>query len=517
MPYTWSIRSKLFFGAASVLAMVVMLSVVSFYVHYSYRHLVLVSNSKLEEVAHATDLRTEAFELLEAASQAADWDNGEAIPSGALRNNVGRLVTKFETYRTQLERNAAEGITTPDHELLQNLGAQVARIAAEVNRGIREPGAFDPIQQHARAEALARLVANLPIKAVGELDDIIDSSRVYRVNFYLAAFSSLLALGLTINLVWLFYRWVFRPIRILHRGSRRVARGNFGYRIHLETNDEMAELAAALNEMTSRFQTIYEDLDQQVRDRSRQLIRSEQLASVGFLAAGVAHEINNPLASIAMCSESLEARLGPYLAEQNGDGQVVRDYLRMIQQEAFRCKSITEKLLDFSRLGDLERHETELTQLVEAVVDMIGHLGKYRGKHIDFAPQKAVWADVNPEQIKQVVLNLVVNALDSMEADQHLRIEVGYHGAWVELRFVDEGCGMTPDVLENIFEPFFTRRREGQGTGLGLSISHRIVNQHGGEIEATSPGQGQGSTFVVRLPRMRSKYGKEPVREHANA
>ena len=119
-------------------------------------------------------------------------------------------------------------------------------------------------------------------------------------------------------------------------------------------------------------------------------MRSEQLASVGFLAAGVAHEINNPLASIALCAESLESRVeelvaaGPAATAE--DRKVVRNYLRMIQTEAFRCKGITERLLDFSRLGDVNPQPTELGELVQDMIDMLGHLGKYQGKHLIFAP-----------------------------------------------------------------------------------------------------------------------------------
>ncbi|MBV8608197.1 MAG: histidine kinase, partial [Singulisphaera sp.] len=243
-------------------------------------------------------------------------------------------------------------------------------------------------------------------------------------------------------------------------------------------------------------------LERQVRERSRQLVRSERLAGVGFLAAGVAHEINNPLASIAFCSEALEHRLGPIL-DRLGDGpdaKVVRNYLRMIQEEAFRCKSITEKLLDFSRCAEIQRERTDLAGLIQGVVEMIRHMGKYRGKQIVFQPKEAVMAHVDSQEIKQVVLNLVVNALDSMAPDGTLRIDLRYTGGMAEMVFADNGCGMAPEVLENIFEPFYTKRRVGKGTGLGLSITHRIVSQHHGEITASSPGEDQGSTFVVRLP-----------------
>jgi signal transduction histidine kinase len=109
-------------------------------------------------------------------------------------------------------------------------------------------------------------------------------------------------------------------------------------------------------------------------------------------------------------------------------------------------------------------------------------------------------AHVDSQEIKQVVLNLVVNALDSMEPEGTLRIEMRHAEGMAELVFADDGCGMSPEVLENIFEPFFTKRKVGKGTGLGLSITHRIVSQHQGEIMATSPGEGEGATFMVRLP-----------------
>ena len=167
-------------------------------------------------------------------------------------------------------------------------------------------------------------------------------------------------------LVRLFYVWIFQPMQTLIAGSRCVVAGNFAHRIQLDTHDEVAELAAAMNAMTERFQQIRDDLDAQVQQRTKEVVRSEQLASVGFLAAGVAHEINNPLASIAWSAESLESRLHDVLsaddeptAEQNEEIAVLRKYLRRIQDEAFRCKGITERLLDFSRIGDIQRHDTE--------------------------------------------------------------------------------------------------------------------------------------------------------------
>src|SRR5207244_3596557 len=136
-----------------------------------------------------------------------------------------------------------------------------------------------------------------------------------------------------------------------------ISHGDFDHRIEVHSGDEMEDLAAAFNDMTGRLREMYRDLARQVNDRSRQLVRSERLAGVGFLAAGVAHEINNPLASIAFCSESLERRLADLLAVQrpgmaNEEREVITKYLKMIQQEAFRCKEITQRLLEFSRGGE---------------------------------------------------------------------------------------------------------------------------------------------------------------------
>ncbi|KAJ3073553.1 hypothetical protein HK102_005979, partial [Quaeritorhiza haematococci] len=256
---------------------------------------------------------------------------------------------------------------------------------------------------------------------------------------------------------------------------------------------------------------------------SRVIVWTSALMVLGMLCGLMAlfhrwvlNPINNPLASIAFCSEALENRLGALAGSADDpDHRVIGNYLKMIQEEAFRCKSITEKLLDFARCGDIKRERADLPSLIQGVVDMIRHIGKYRGKTIQFQPKEAVLAHVDGQEIKQVVLNLAVNALESMDAGGVLRIDCRYDRGMAEIVLADDGCGMSPDVLENIFEPFFTRRRDGKGTGLGLSITHRIINQHHGEITASSPGIGRGSTFRVRLPIHPSEKAEAATRELA--
>jgi signal transduction histidine kinase len=337
-----------------------------------------------------------------------------------------------------------------------------------------------------------------------------DVKSEYRTWIFTEWTASIIAAILLPVALLLFYDWLFKPLDVLLAGSRRIAQqDDFDHRIHFKNNDEMAELASALNDMTARFQEIRTDLDAQVKQRTREVVRSEQLASVGFLAAGVAHEINNPLASIAWCAESLDARLHDALSGDEPAGpavlaaddvEILAKYLRRIQDEAFRCKGITEKLLDFSRLGDVETHDTDLGELVSGVIEMVRHLGKYRQKKIEFQSSEYVVAPANAQEIKQVVLNLITNALDSLDPGGTVWITLKKSGPWAELLVRDNGCGMSEEVLRHLFEPFFTRRRDGSGTGLGLSITYRIVTDHGGTIEPASNGPGRGAHMRVLLP-----------------
>lgn len=308
-------------------------------------------------------------------------------------------------------------------------------------------------------------------------------------------------LALLLNLVRCAIHWIIRPIQHLHLGARRVADGDFDYRLSAETNDEMSELAQDFNQMTERFQAITADLDRQVQERVQQLIRSERLAGLGFLSAGVAHEINNPLSAIAMAAESLEYRLQDWMpTAAEDDAAEVRDYLRMMQEEAQRCRQITEKLLDFARGQEGERNLYDVTAIVRDVVGMTKHLGRFRDREITINREAPCYAWVNGPEIKQVVLNLVANALESTDENGRLDISICERPDQVELSFTDNGSGMTPDVLKHLFEPFFTTKEVGKGTGLGLSISQRIIRDHDGALEASSAGQGQGSTFRMRLP-----------------
>jgi signal transduction histidine kinase len=516
--YQWRIRHKLLLGLGLVEGLMGLLLAGTLIGLLSYHWTMRSIGSKLSELTAAEKLKETVSALLP-LDPTKNVEQFNQLRNGILqgRRDLDAYEEKLnDTVRRRRDRNDGfheRQLIEALHRCLEDLEAKLANLPeAESGSGRSDEGEFAQCRAGLRASSkkLMDTATDLRNEIDHELNDSVsDSQRPYHLSMWIVLTTSGVGGLLMIGLLRFFYGWIFHPIRDLEQGVKRVAQGDFEHRIELHSGDEMEELAAAFNDMTNRLDEMYRDLAHQVNERSRQLVRSERLASVGFLAAGVAHEINNPLASIAFCSEALEGRLADILARSPKDGEIVTKYLRMIQQEAFRCKAITQRLLEFSRGGERRRESTDLAELIQSVLDMVQHLQNGKGKEIVFKPAGRLVAYVNAQEIKSVVLNLVINALDSMEEGGTLSITSRQHDRMVEMVFADTGCGMSPDILENIFEPFFTRSRTGKGTGLGLSISHRAITQHGGEIEATSPGLNQGSTFTVRLPLQPAESIKE--------
>jgi len=521
----FSIFHKLIICVAILSVIVLALSISGIRGVSSYRTLVRTVSDRAAELPKADDLIRSVNDLRFTFAQVGQA-NEIGLPTNyvtvdgreTFRSAFAAVEDALHSYQQMLDRVEPDGtgigdkrdehVTVREIELTLD---QIARVQA-ASDWVLDQVHRDELRE--QLDELYRLSNRLPSHLQNRMVQLKGNVRgEYHALIGLTWTTSVLSTVMLGVLVKLLYDWVFQPLRTLIRGSRRVARGDFQHRITLTSKDEMAELAEAMNAMTMRFQEIRDDLDRQVKQRTKEVVRSEQMASVGFLAAGVAHEINNPLASIAWCAESLEFRLHDILydeesqpgADANPEIEVLRNYLRRIQDEAFRCKNITEKLLDFSRMGDVQRHDTDLRELTEDVIDMVKTLGRYRNKAIGFRCTERVVACVNAQEIKQVILNLITNALDSLDPEGQVEVELFRQGDRAGLRVRDNGCGMTPEVLEHLFEPFFTRRRNGQGTGLGLSISFRIVEGHGGSIEASSAGAGAGSEFQVWLPLVQHK------------
>lgn len=339
-----------------------------------------------------------------------------------------------------------------------------------------------------------------------QADSTIDRTIVISLSICIVLIVAAILLGL------IQYRVVTGPLRRLQAGVRRVADGQFDQTLTTEGDGEFVELAVDFNRMAGELRALYRNLEEKVAQRSRQLVRSERLASVGFLAAGVAHEINNPLGIITTYAE-LSLRDMDAIAPSTAAAQV-RESLEVMREEAFRCKQIIEKLLSLSRMGDGNRGPVPIRKCVDDVVTMVSRLPKFSGRQLTSALDlpASITVHGNQAEIKQIVLNLVVNAMEAVEPGGHVRVEGHATGELVELLITDDGCGMTPRTIEHVFEPFFTSKPSNgeHGSGLGLSICHAIVESHQGSIAAQSEGPGKGSRFIVRLPREATPVSQRP-------
>lgn len=509
MLYVRSVRRKLLLSLGLVMAMLVLQAAGGLSGLVSYRSAI----QGLDRVLMGEPRRAEIVTALAWGLEPLMWpalkgDQGRMTRRVVLEQRLADARTAVGAYLRQLELNPPRpDVRVTSEQLLREIDYQLSQLITK-----ELPHVDDVATEEAAVEHLRQQLSQLQLSALRipksdvSLDSTLAEARsAYRTHFWLVSLAMVAAVVLFLGFMRCGYLWIFVPIHKLHQGASRVAQGDFSYRVQLSGHDEITQLAEKFNSMTARFEEIRDRLDGEVRERTRQALRSERLAGVGFLAAGVAHEINNPLSAIAMAAESLEGRLQEAQLSESGlcadDLSVLQQYLSMIQREAFRCQQITQRLLDFSRGQDAPRSRHDLTKIVTEVLDMVGHMSRFRGYEIIFDDSRPVYLDVSGSEIKQVVLNMVANALEAMEGTGRLEIALIERADEVLMTFKDNGCGMTPHVLENLFEPFFTEKKSGRGTGLGLSISHRIVTDHGGRIEALSDGPGHGSTFAIHLPR----------------
>jgi len=507
---SWPIRNKLLLGLVLLLAIVGTLSWSGFHGLYEYRSL-LKSLFRVAELPLATELNQKVSDLRVAAlrkprpgidivqgSHTLSWQLARA----EFLQRLDAVEDTVDEYEKQLDNNSKqEFFIGDDRQERQTLAKIKQLLRAVADSAIAWEDREQSLQLEEQLAQLQRLVGELPGYLQERMNQFPEQVRDrYRARLTLVWTTSAGCLAVLFAFCWLAYRWILRPLRLLIKGARKVAGGQFHYRIHLDTHDEIAELAAAMNGMTSRFQAIRDDLDRQVTDRTRQVVRAEQLASVGYLAAGVAHDISTPLELIVRAADALDETMDSEDISPEERRELLLKHLVEIQTQAFCCKGITENLLDFSRASDAQRKPTELREILQSVVDLASHLGKNQGKCVVLLPGPSVYAAVNVQQIKQVAVNLVVNALERAEAGGTVEVSLRAVGEEVELVVADDGPGLSDDELEQLFEPNTGSRRAGCGIGLGLSISASIIEDHGGRITAISPGPGAGTRLRVCLP-----------------
>ncbi len=299
---------------------------------------------------------------------------------------------------------------------------------------------------------------------------------------------------------------ITRPVRIMVEATERIAGGDLGHPVAVETKDEFGHLAASFNRMTENLRTAQDNLAQwgrtlekRVDERTRELrgmqdalVQSEKLASLGKMAAGVAHEINNPLTSIL-----INAHL---LLERNPADAAVRESLTLIADETARCAQIVRGLLEFSRMTPSRTAPASINDIIERTVQLLEKQALVRNIVIlkvlapDLPP-----LDLDKNKIQQVFSNLLINACEAMPEGGRLTVASrrSADGLSLEIEFTDTGVGIPKENLTKLFDPFFSTKSF--GTGLGLAVSYGIVRRQGGTIEVRSD-VGRGSAFTVKLP-----------------
>jgi two-component system NtrC family sensor kinase len=392
---------------------------------------------------------------------------------------------------------------------------------ADLNR--RDRTRYFPDQQGRRMLAVMQVIRNAPEcstgtchvndagkKFLGVIDTTLSLATVdqqihaHRANLtWFLVGAILFGCGAAILFMWVV---VHRPVKELTDGMHRVAGGDLEYRLPVHSDDELGDLAASFNRMTAEVGGVQAKIEEQVRRKTAELERvhktllhSEKMASLGKLAATVAHEINNPLFGILTYARLVLRQL---LKHELPGRDEMAEQLQTIERESKRCGDLVKNLLTFSRQAPSIREPNDLNTVVHRAVLLVKH--KLEMQNIELAERLA--ADLPPvecdaNQIQQVILVLMVNAGEAMPHGGRLEIATEFDPRTEQgiVRVKDTGSGIPADVVPRIFDPFFTTKEDQNRTGLGLAVAQGIVEQHAGEI-AVASSPGQGTEFRVALP-----------------
>ena len=308
---------------------------------------------------------------------------------------------------------------------------------------------------------------------------------------------SLGGIALSVGICYFLARSLASPTHSLVLAAHRVADGDLKHRV--QPDDSTKEIGALGRTFNLMAESI-EERDEKLRRRAHeQIMKSERLAMIGHLAAGVAHEINNPLGGILLLSRLLLRNAPPEGIE--------KENLDRIAREAERCQSIVQGLLDFARQREPKTERLNINDVLEKTIALLENQAFFHNIEIVRRLQPTLPAvNVDAAQMQQVFVNIIMNAAEAMEGKGVLTIATKARraGRRVEISFSDTGCGISEENLKRLFEPFFTTKEVGSGTGLGLSISHGTVESHSGTLTARSR-VGQGATFTVSLPEAKEE------------
>lgn len=331
---------------------------------------------------------------------------------------------------------------------------------------------YKPLHDHLNHVVGILYVGALKSKFLSLVDEF------YKRVIVIAVLSILLAALIAIPIA----HFITRPITKLVEANQRLAQGDMTVRVEAHGNGELSVLGQSFNSMVSKL-----------NDAQKELLQKEKLASMGQLAAGVAHEINNPLGTILLYSD--------VMYKEANENDPMRSDLKMIINETTRCKSIVADLLNFARQQKVIVQNIDIHNLLERILDRVKIQPMFQKILFDCQFNHEIPnIQADPDQLQQVFANLLNNASESMDGEGTITLRTQMMDKqWVEIVISDSGCGIPEEHLDRMFTPFFTTKFPGGGTGLGLSISYGIIKMHQGKISVQSV-EGKGTTFTVTLP-----------------
>jgi two-component system NtrC family sensor kinase len=345
------------------------------------------------------------------------------------------------------------------------------------------------------------------VQVAFSMADVMDRLLVFRRLFLiLIVVDSLVIIGFGSILL---SRVVVNPLKRLVKVAQGIGGGDLGQRAAVDDENEIGTLAKAFNQMVERLTEKQSDLQRainQLRDTQEELVSSEKLASVGRMAAGVAHEIGNPLTSVLGHTEILYKRLK---RKKLKDGKILLDLVERTRKETERINRIIKDLLQFAKPPSPHRENVDVNRVVQDSLNVLSVQERFQALSLDLSlTEHLPLTQGNRDQLQQVLFNILINAADAMPDGGSLSIKTEQEKQWVIIAIKDTGLGIAPEDLGKIFDPFFTTKSPDKGTGLGLSISLKIIDELGGRIKVQSK-KGKGAEFCVYLKKVVMGSSKE--------
>ena len=337
---------------------------------------------------------------------------------------------------------------------------------------------------------------------IEEITNKTASSERQKVNSFIVLIQRYLLLVLVLLctlgpfLVYKTTAYIVAPIKRLVEITRKISEGDLTQRAPIKEHDETFFLAQSFNTMLDHLQLTHESLEKSLellREKQDKLVESEKLASLGTLASGVAHELNNPLNNIYLASQTLSREIDP-----ENTPEIVKECVRDISSQTLRVKRIVSDLLEFARAKGPELSRINIGSVIKGVLEQMTSSGEMSNIKFNLKSHDDIEILGDKILLEQVFINLFSNAADAMDGNGALDIVIYKMAASVKIRISDTGKGIPPENMSKIFDPFFTTKEK--GTGLGLAIVYSIIKKHKGEIEVKSEPD-KGTTFTIMLPR----------------